>query len=188
MLTHKKKLYTEGVFAGKTQTQAAIDAGFSKRSATMTGSRLRNDKDVKAYLKVLRQKKKTMRAMQKDAKAAPVAPTTPESTVTEAIGQPMEHPIPVTPSNKSNPIDEFYGLAVIKEKVKIEGNSYTNPLRFLEGVMKDVTTDIRIRMDAAKKLADLAYAKPIASTKDKTDKTKGTSKFASAPPPLKAIK
>lgn len=53
-LTGKKKRFAEAVFAGKTNKEAAIEAGYSKATASPAGSRLVKDKDVVAYLAKLK--------------------------------------------------------------------------------------------------------------------------------------
>lgn len=50
-LTAKKKLFADAILAGKSQTDAAIEAGYSAKTATAAASRLVNkDPDVIAYL------------------------------------------------------------------------------------------------------------------------------------------
>ncbi len=53
-LTGKKKQFAEAVFAGKSNKDAAIAAGYSKATASPAGSRLVKDKDVVAYLAKLK--------------------------------------------------------------------------------------------------------------------------------------
>jgi phage terminase small subunit len=50
-LTGKKLKFADAVLAGKSNKQAAIDAGYSPATASAAGSRLVKDKDVVAYLK-----------------------------------------------------------------------------------------------------------------------------------------
>ena len=49
-LTDKKKLFAAAIMAGKNQTRAAIDAGYSQNTAKNTGSKLMRDPDVLAYI------------------------------------------------------------------------------------------------------------------------------------------
>ena len=49
-LTGKKKAFADAVLAGKSNRDAAIEAGYSPASASAAGSRLVKDKDVEAYL------------------------------------------------------------------------------------------------------------------------------------------
>lgn len=53
-LTGKKKAFAEAAFAGKSNKDAAIAAGYSKATASPAGSRLVKDKDVIAYLAKLK--------------------------------------------------------------------------------------------------------------------------------------
>lgn len=50
-LTGKKKAFAAAILAGKSNKDAAIQAGYSVKTASAAGSRLVKDKDVVAYLK-----------------------------------------------------------------------------------------------------------------------------------------
>lgn len=50
-LTGKKRGFADAVMAGKSNKDAAIDAGYSPATASAAGSRLVKDKDVVAYIK-----------------------------------------------------------------------------------------------------------------------------------------
>ena len=157
MLTHKKELFAKGIIAGKNQKQSAIDAGYSAKVAEITGSKLARDKDVLAYIKRY--------------KAELWANRTP-NPMAELLKDEVQEP-------ESKQV-------VSQPKVKIGDREYDDPLEVLQEVMNDKSQDPRVRVDAAKKLADLAYSKT--TQKQNEDKRKPVSKFASAPPPLKAVK
>lgn len=157
MLTHKKELFAKGIIDGKNQKQSAIDAGYSAKVAEITGSKLARDKDVLAYIKRF--------------KAERWANRTP-NPMAELLKDDIQEP-------------ECQG-SVSQPKVKIGDREYDDPLEILEEIMNDKLQDPRVRVDAAKKLADLAYSKT--TQKHIEDKKKPASKFASAPPPLKAVK
>ena len=157
MLTHKKELFAKGIIEGKNQKRAAIDAGYVAKFAEITGSKLARDKDVLAYIK--RYKEELWASRTPNPMMELLKDEVQEAESKQAISQP---------------------------KVKIGDREYDDPLEVLQEVMNDKLQDPRVRVDAAKKLADLAYSKT--SQKQIEDKKKPASKFASAPPPLKAVK
>lgn len=55
-LTGKKRAFADAVLAGKSNKDAAIDAGYSAATASAAGSRLVKDEDVVAYLSKQREK------------------------------------------------------------------------------------------------------------------------------------
>jgi len=54
-LTGKKRAFADAVLAGLSNKEAAINAGFSEKTASAAGSRIVKDPDVKAYLDQRRQ-------------------------------------------------------------------------------------------------------------------------------------
>lgn len=70
-LTGKKRLFAEALLAGKSNKQAALDAGYSPASASAAGSRLAKDKDVLAHLARKKAKNKSQEeAPQQDGNAS----------------------------------------------------------------------------------------------------------------------
>ena len=51
-LTGKKLMFAEAILAGKTKTEAAILAGYSKNTAAQSGSRMAKDDDVQDHIRV----------------------------------------------------------------------------------------------------------------------------------------
>ncbi|MBN3968180.1 terminase small subunit [Pseudomonas gregormendelii] len=49
-LTDKKRRFADALLSGVSKSQAAIDAGYSAKTAPQAGSKLAKDKDVTAYL------------------------------------------------------------------------------------------------------------------------------------------
>ena len=49
-LTGKKRVFADAVLAGKTNKDAAIEAGYSAKTASAAGSRLVKDSEVAAYI------------------------------------------------------------------------------------------------------------------------------------------
>ena len=58
-LTAKKKLFAEAVLRGKSNKDAAIEAGYSAATASPAGSRLIKDKDVAKYIAACRKEMKS---------------------------------------------------------------------------------------------------------------------------------
>ena len=54
MLTGQKKMFADALMKGSTQQQAAIQAGYSEKTAKVKGSQLAKDKDVIAYMERVR--------------------------------------------------------------------------------------------------------------------------------------
>lgn len=50
-LTGKKLMFSEAILAGKTKTEAAILAGYSKNTAAQSGSRMAKDDAVQAHIR-----------------------------------------------------------------------------------------------------------------------------------------
>lgn len=50
MLTGQKKKFADALMKGSNQTQSAIAAGYSEKTAKIKGSQLAKDKDVRAYM------------------------------------------------------------------------------------------------------------------------------------------
>lgn len=50
----RQQKFAEGLVAGKTQTQAAIDAGYSEKSATVQGSIMFRNPDIQRYVQAHR--------------------------------------------------------------------------------------------------------------------------------------
>lgn len=51
MLTGRKKKFAQALKKGMTQREAAIEAGYSEKTAQVKGSQLAKDPDVTAYLR-----------------------------------------------------------------------------------------------------------------------------------------
>lgn len=68
-LTAKKKLFAEAVLRGKSNKDAAIEAGYSAATAAPAGSRLIKDKDIAKYITACR---KEMKAREVPADPAPM--------------------------------------------------------------------------------------------------------------------
>lgn len=72
-LTGKKLAFGKALWAGKSNKEAAVIAGYSEKTASASGSRLAKDEDVKAYL-VEMQKRAAARQPKKPAARASKPP------------------------------------------------------------------------------------------------------------------
>lgn len=67
----------------------------------------------------------------------------------------------------------------------------TDPQKFLQGVMNDMQTDIKVRVDAAKALMPYEYAKKATGKKDQqksaAEQAAGGGRFGPAKPPLRVV-
>lgn len=77
-LTAKKRQFADAVLAGKSNKDAAIEAGYSAATASAAGSRLVKDKDVAAYLAQQRKRGSAK------ARAPKAEPTDESAAVTKA--------------------------------------------------------------------------------------------------------
>ena len=75
-LTDKKRTFADAVLAGKSNKQAAIEAGYSAATASAAGARLVKDKDVVAYLaKCKKDKPQRQKVERQEKQAEKSAPT-----------------------------------------------------------------------------------------------------------------
>ena len=70
-LTPKKRLFADCLFSGMSNKEAAIEAGYSKATASQQGSKLAKDEDVLRYLKQLKDQAKTEVKKKQEVKVLP---------------------------------------------------------------------------------------------------------------------
>ena len=128
----KKRLFADAVLAGKSNKDAAIEAGYSPATASAAGSRLVKDKDVVAYLAQHR-KNLPPKGRQKVKSPSEVAPTSEAVAVTKAA------------------VAAGFDLA----KVVL----YSDPKDFLLAAMNDPLTERKLQIDAAKALMPFTHQK-----------------------------
>ena len=73
-LTGKKLAFAKALWAGKSNREAAVIAGYAEKTASQSGSRLAKDADVKAYLAEMKK-----RAAVRTKKPAPTAKKAPSA-------------------------------------------------------------------------------------------------------------
>ena len=71
-LTPKKRLFADCLFSGMSNKEAAIEAGYSKATASQQGSKLAKDEDVLRYLKQLKEQAKTEVKKKQEVKVTPI--------------------------------------------------------------------------------------------------------------------
>lgn len=136
MLTIQKKKFAEALHAGRNQREAAIDAGYSEKTAKVKGSQLAKDQDVIIYLERL----------------------------TGGI-------------NFSVPADA-------KDNLSVEDS--TDPLKVMTLIMvSNITTDPKLALDAASKLAPYIHRKLDDPGKKelKAEKAQAVNRFTALPTP-----
>ena len=92
-LTGKKQAFGKASWAGKSNRDAAVIAGYSEKTASAAGSRLAKDPDVKAYLAEMKKRaaarpKKTTPPAKSTAPAA--GPDIPDDDLLESDTDPRE--------------------------------------------------------------------------------------------------
>lgn len=142
-LTGKKRLFAEALLAGKSNKQAALDAGYSPASASAAGSRLAKDKDVLAHL--ARKKIKQEKLAQ-----APAQPNADQSPSSGAEGSKFDISLAVSHQNPRAFLMAAMNDLVLEPKLRIDAAKALMPFEFAkkgEGGKKGQ------QVDAAKKVA-----------------------------------
>lgn len=163
-LTGKKKAFAEAKKAGKSNKDAALQAGYSAKTAGPAGSRLVKDPDVVAFLK-----KKGAAVQQEPAGYAPDGIKRPDAPENWPFGRAAPEVPVATPAPTAAPV--------------LTARAY------LSQVVNDLELDEKLRLDAAKKLIEFEEQKPAPKGKkeQREEDAKKPSKFApSAPPKLVA--
>lgn len=80
-LTPKKRLFADYLKLGMSKKEAAIEAGYSKATASQQGSKLAKDEDVIRYLKQLDEQAKTEVKKKQEVKVSPKVKELPEDDV-----------------------------------------------------------------------------------------------------------
>lgn len=159
MLTGRKKKFAQALKKGMTQREAAIEAGYSEKTAQVKGSQLAKDPDVTAYLR---------RSINGNTK------------VNTHLNQKVNSRVN---SNVNSDIN-----AVITDKERSpQVHDYPDPLAVIaEIMMKNKDIDPKLSLDAAAKLAPyLCSKKGDCGKKDEKRKAakKAGNRFSPMPPP-----
>lgn len=80
-LTPKKRLFADCLKSGMSNKEAAIEAGYSKATASQQGSKLAKDNDVIRYLKMLGGQTKSEVKKKQEVKVSPKVNELPEDGV-----------------------------------------------------------------------------------------------------------
>lgn len=86
MLTGQKRKYAIALMSGSSQTKAAIDAGYSEKSARSKGSQLAKDPDVIAFIK----KKRLSESSPERSFEQTVNPPEVVNTIVKKFDDPLE--------------------------------------------------------------------------------------------------
>lgn len=135
MLTGQKKKFADALMKGSNQRQAAIQAGYSEKTAKVKGSQLAKDKDVIGYMERVRA-------------------VNPADSMPEPVGQADLPPVE-TPPQFDDPI------AVMKRIMS--DNLLVDPKLSLEAAAKLAPYVCKKMGDTGKKEAKDAAAKKVAS-------------------------
>ncbi|MDR5825842.1 terminase small subunit [Caballeronia sp. LZ043] len=141
-LTAKKRLFADAVLAGKSNRDAAVEAGYSAKTASAAGSRLVKDADVVAYLTAHR--KKPGSRTERTPKAA--AATEDDARASEEDA-------------KAN-ADEAVASAALAAGFDLTAMThFSDPKQFLLAAMNDGRTEPRLRVTAAQVLMPFMHQK-----------------------------
>lgn len=204
-MNDNKVKFAQAVFEGKTNTQAAIDAGYVATSAYQTGARLAKDKEVIELINNLRHQAR------RNAEDPAAAFSTVDSTKNMSIGSgsgdsavknnqnsaltgdyiPNDHPAFGADRSRNrghcNEIPE-----IDSEDMIIIQPCNGDPKLFLERLMENNLVDIKTRADAAKSLMPYCYKKlgEVGKKEDKETKAKdalGRGFSPGKPPVMKVV-
>lgn len=169
-LTGRKALFVEAKMAGMSNTNAAIHAGYSEKTAPQAGSRLAKDPDVIAAVP-------RAKLMQK------VKASKPYKSAIEKVVKTAKKSAAAAAEERKEPEPETVTVTINEEKPVL---LTSDPLEFMARLMNDASLDERLRLDAAKALAAYKYAKPgeMGKKEQKDEQAKKVAnKFAQILPP-----
>ncbi|MDR5881111.1 terminase small subunit [Caballeronia sp. LZ032] len=161
-LTAKKRLFADAVLAGKSNKDAAVEAGYSVKTASAAGSRLVKDRDVASYL--AERRKKGAAKAPRAQKAAAAAEDASGSAEDEAMA----------------------GAALAAGFDLTAMTHFSDPKQFLLAAMNDGRTEPRLRVTAAQVLMPFVHQKlGEGGKKEARDEAakKVASRFAPGAPP-----
>jgi len=157
-LTAKQKRFVQALQSGSTKTRAAIEAGYSEKTAWVAGSRLAKHPGVVAALNG-EQPPPSTKGLVRSPRPAKVKPS--------ATGGDQESTPPEPPADRVA--------------------AFEDPLEFLRALLRNPLADMRMRHDAAKALLPYTHKKLDDQGKrgqrQEAAKAASTGRFASAAPP-----
>lgn len=159
MLTAQKRKFALALMSGVSKTGAAIEAGYSEKTARSKGSQLAKDPEVIAFIE-----RKSKEEVVVDDVPEPKrnVNTPPENVNTPAVNTPSDKPT--------------------------VGKYYEDPIEYLKAVMNGLEEDDMGRRDAAKAMLPYTHPKKgeIGKKEAKNAAAKavsGVGKFGAMPPP-----
>ncbi|MDR5825802.1 terminase small subunit [Caballeronia sp. LZ043] len=168
-LTAKKRLFADAVLAGKSNKDAAVEAGYSVKTASAAGSRLVKDPSVASYLSERRKK------------GASKAPRAPKAAAADESGA-----LAAEEAARASASDAMANAALAAGFDLTKMTRFSDPKQFLLAAMNDGRTEPRLRVTAAQVLMPFMHQK-LGEGGKKDAKTqaaeKAASKFASLAAP-----
>ena len=191
MLTGRKKKFAQALKKGMTQREAAIEAGYSEKTAQVKGSQLAKDPDVTAYLR---------RSINGNTKVNTHLNQKVNSKVNFDVNTEVNYHLNHEVSNKVNPtinrkinsrvnsnVNSDINAVITDKERSSQVHDYPDPLAVIaEIMMKNKDIDPKLSLDAAAKLAPyLCSKKGDCGNKDAKRKAakKAGNRFSPMPPP-----
>lgn len=172
MITQLQRTYAEARMAGNAKKTSALMAGCAEKAASQSATKLEGHKKVREYWErkgwtpPVSEKMGPKKPPSQKPEKGKIKPPPPRSA--EEVERMAERPLP-------EPVN----------------TDYKDPRKFMEDMMNDGGEDPKLRLEAAKALAQYTLTKPLPKKEDaKGDAAKAAAKrFGSiAPPHLKAVK
>lgn len=191
MLNDQKIRFAHAIFEGKTNTQAAIDAGYAPQSSYQTGNRLIKDKDVLELIAKLKFQ----------AKQAQNDPAADFSTVKNEDSGMKNLSADAALSGDYIPgvnVDRTKNRGHCKDIPDMDESElviippcHGDPKKFLEMLLDNNLVDVKSRLDAAKALMPYKYKKlgEVGKKEQKEEDAKNAASrgFSPGKPPVKAV-
>lgn len=179
MLTTQKRKFALALMSGKNRTAAAIEAGYSEKSARCKGSQLAKDPEVLAFIA-----RKKCEAVEVDE--APVY----RQKKAEQEDKTCRRKAAVTPlPDETKP--EMPPPAVTSSGIEYMEDGLPDPVKAMGRLLvENINTDPKLALDAAYKLAQFTHQKKGDAGKKQAKgeaAKKAASRFAVPPPPPRLV-
>ena len=170
-LTVKDELFARASIAGKSNREAAIEAGCPEGTASAAGSRFARKPEIIELIALLKQAEQEAACeLATEAVSVTNANTNGlkllkpmvDKECTEGGGESAEHRlIPMAPPQPSEADNDVANVATIVDsaKPKADANMGMDSLEFLRQVMHDKNAPQKLRLEAAKELAKYEHAR-----------------------------
>lgn len=170
-LTVKDELFARASIAGKSNREAAIEAGCPEGTASAAGSRFARKPEIIELIALLKQAEQEA-ACELATEAVPVTNANTnglkllkpmvDKTGAEGGGESAEHRlVPMTPPQASEIDSEVVDVtaSAASARDKAEPNAGMDSLEFLRKVMLNPNTPLKIQVEAARELAKYEHAR-----------------------------